>query len=141
VHLADSRPDVREHAERLDLHALSPAELRRHPPAPLVVDASGSPRGLRAALSATAQDGVCSSVGGLYRNARIPTGLLYRRNVTYHVGRTHARALIPRVLDLIADGRLHPERVTTSLARLDDAPRVLSEHVRGESTKTVLTEE
>ena len=54
-------------------------------------------------------------------------------------GRTHARAVIPEVLALVADGRLKPETVTTTVAPLDDAPRALTEHVRGDATKTILT--
>jgi alcohol dehydrogenase len=57
------------------------------------------------------------------------------------VARSHARALIPRVLELVAAGRLHPELVTTHLAKLDDAPRAITDHVlRGEATKTILVE-
>jgi len=141
VHFADNRARVREDAERLGLDPLHPSELRRNHQFPLVVEASGGGRGLRTALLATAPDGICSSAGALHRNMRIPTGLMYARNVTYHVGRTHARAVIPQVLDLMAEGRLHPEAVTTCLGRLDDAPRVLREHIVGDGTKTILTEE
>jgi alcohol dehydrogenase len=59
--------------------------------------------------------------------------------MTLHVGRTHARALIPRVLDLIAAGDLRPLDVSTRIAPLDEAPRALSEHFRGGVIKTVLT--
>jgi alcohol dehydrogenase len=45
----------------------------------------------------------------------------------------------PAVLDLVATGRLAPEQVTTDLAELDDAPRALAEHARGDATKTILT--
>jgi alcohol dehydrogenase len=139
VYFTDGRPAVREHAERLGLQPLHPAAVKHQRLAPLVVDASVSPRGLRTALSATAPDGVCSSVGLLHRSARIPTGLMYGRDATFHLGRAHARTVIPQVLELMRDGRLHPENVTTRLAPLDDAPRVLREHVRGDGTKTVLT--
>jgi alcohol dehydrogenase len=138
VRFVDARPEVRAHAARLGLTALTPSELEGVPPAPLVVEANGSPKGLRAALSATAPDGICSSIGGLHRTARIPTGLLYARNATYHVGRTHARALIPAVLDLVLAGRLRPQDVTTSLARIDEAPAAIRAHITGDSTKTVL---
>jgi alcohol dehydrogenase len=140
VHLVDSRPSVREHAEQLGLTAHRPQELRRLPSFPLVMDATGSPTGLRTALRHTAPDGMCSSAGGLHRTARIPTGLMNVRNVTYHVSRTHARAVIPRVLELMRAGRLHPELVTTDLARFDDAPWAIRRHVLGEATKTVLVE-
>jgi alcohol dehydrogenase len=138
VYFADGRPNVREHAERLGLRPLRPTDLNHRRPAPLVVDASVTPRGLRTALSATAPDGICTSVGSLHRSARIPSGLMYARNATYHLGRSHARTAIPHVLALMEDGRLHPERVTTRIAPLDDAPDVLGEHVRGDGTKTVL---
>jgi alcohol dehydrogenase len=140
IHLVDSRAHVREHAESLGLTAHRPSELRRLPPAPLVMDASASPAGLRAALVHTAPDGICSSAGGLHRTTRIPTGLMYARNATYHVSRTHARALIPAVLELMSAGKLSPELVTTDLAALDDAPRALRDHATGEATKTMLVE-
>jgi alcohol dehydrogenase len=139
VLFVDGRLPIREQAARLGLEALAPTELKDEPPAPLVVDASVSPGGLRTALSAIAPDGVCSSVGSLHRGVRIPTGLMYGRNATYHLGRAHARTVIPQVLELMSEGLLQPERVTTSLGRLDEAPALLNEHIRGDGTKTVLT--
>jgi alcohol dehydrogenase len=137
VRLADARPAVREHARRLGLDALRPRELHRVAPTRLVVDVSGGD--LRRALASTAPDGVCTSSGSLHRGARIPTLQMYARNVTLHFGRTHARALIPDVLELLASGRLDPRRVISDVAPLEDAPRVLAEHFRGGGVKTVLT--
>ncbi|MBD0283277.1 MAG: alcohol dehydrogenase catalytic domain-containing protein [Thermoleophilaceae bacterium] len=140
VRFADSRPPVRAQAERLGLDVMHPQELRRRAPAPLVVDVSGSPAGQRTALSNVAPDGVCSSAGGLHRTTRIPASLLYGRNATFHVGRTHVRTLIPQVLDLMVQMRLRPEAVTTTVARLDEAPGVLREHYVGGGIKAILTE-
>ena len=137
VHLVDARPHVRAHAERLGIGTLQPRELRRRPPAPLVIDMTIDRVG--EALSHTAPDGICSSAGSLHRSARIPTLQMYVRNVTLHLGRTHARALIPAVLELMLDGRLRPEVVTTTVASLDEAPTVLREHFLGGGVKTVLT--
>ena len=64
---------------------------------------------------------------------------MYVRNATLHIGRTHTRHLIPQVLELMLDDRLHPERVITSVGALDDAPRVLREQFLGGGVKTVLT--
>jgi alcohol dehydrogenase len=139
VVLIDARDTVRRQARELGLEALAPRAARRLAPAPLVADVSASPRGLRLALRLTASDGVCSSSGSLHATTRIPTGLMFGRNTTLAIGRTHARGLIPAVLELVAGGRLQPERVTTLLAPLDDAPAALAEHMRGASTKTVLT--
>jgi alcohol dehydrogenase len=140
VHFFDSRDHVRHHAERLGLESHRPGELRGATPTRLVVDATGSSPGMRAALEHTAPDGVCSSVGMMHRFARIPAGMMFGRNATLHVGRTHARALIPRVLELITVGDLRPELVTTELAPLDDAPAAINSHVHGQSTKTILVE-
>ena len=140
VVLVDSRGFVRAHAERLGLNALPPRALRgRSRRAPLVVEVAVSRDGLALALSHTAPDGVCSSAGSLRASLRIPALLMYGRNVTLHVSRTHARTVIPLVLDLVTSARLQPETVTTTVAPLDDAPAVLREHLAGESTKVVLT--
>ena len=135
--MADARPGVREHARRLGLDALHPRELRKLDRAPLVIDVSGGD--LHLALARTAPDGVCTSSGSLHRSARIPALRMYGRNVTLHFGRTHARALIPAVLELLAAGRLDPRPVITNVAPLEDAPRALGEHFRGGGVKTVLT--
>lgn len=140
VHLVDSRMFVRAHAERLGLVAHPPGELRGLPLAPLVIDATAVPSGMRAAVQHTAPDGVCSSVGTLHRNARFPTALMYGRNVTLKIARSHARALIPGVLELMAAGKLRPEEVITDVAKMDDAPHAITRHVRGEATKTILVE-
>jgi alcohol dehydrogenase len=137
VRLADARAGVREHAQRLGIEALHPRELRGLARAPLVVDNSGGD-GLRLALERTAPDGVCSSSGSLHRSARVPVLRMYGRNVTLHLGRTHARALMPEVLELIATGRLDPRPVTTTVATFDEAPAALAEHFRSGGAKAVL---
>jgi len=137
VHLVDSRPAVRAHAEQLGLQTLRPRQLRGRRAAPLVVDVSVT--GLSTALASTAPDGICTSSGGLRHSVRVPILSMFVRNVTLHVGRTHARALIPDALELIAQGRVRPQDVVTSVGPLDEAPRVLDEHFRGGGAKAVLT--
>jgi alcohol dehydrogenase len=95
ITFADARPGIRSHAERLGASALHPRGLRRRPPTPLVIDLNTNP-GL--ALAHTAPDGICTSSGGLHRSARVPLLRMYTRNAAFYVGRTHVRALIPRVL-------------------------------------------
>jgi alcohol dehydrogenase len=139
VAVADAREHVRAHADRLGLAPLEPGELSGRPTAPLVAEVGGTAASLRAALAATAPDGVCSSAGGLHRSAQIPALLMYGRNATLHLGRSHVRSHIEPVLSLMADGKLHPEAVTTTLAPIDDAPAVLREHFARVGTKTILT--
>jgi alcohol dehydrogenase len=138
VVLADARPHIRAEAERLGMQAIEPGELKRRPPAPLVVDMTFD--ALARSLSCTAPDGICTSSGSLHNSARIPALLMYGRNMTLHVGRTHARALIPRVLELMRQGDLRPLEVSTRVASIEEAPAVLAEHFRGGVIKTILTE-
>jgi alcohol dehydrogenase len=138
VVVADARPGVRAQAAALGLEAVEPAEARGRPPFPLVADVSVTPRGLAFALSRTAPDGICTSSGSLHASVRVPATLMYGRNATLTIARAHARALIPEVLGLMAAGRLHPERVTTAVAPVDEAPAALAEHVRAGSTKTII---
>jgi alcohol dehydrogenase len=140
VQLADARAHVRAHAERLGLEPLTPRQLHRRGPAPLVVDVSVSVTQLALALAKTAPDGICTSSGSLHRSTRIPTLHMYTHNVTLHFGRVHARAAIPAVLELIASRALQPQLVTSEVAPLADAPRALAAHMRGGAIKTVLVD-
>jgi alcohol dehydrogenase len=64
---------------------------------------------------------------------------MFGRNVTFRLGRSHVRTLIPEVLALMAEGRFRPELVTTASGALDQAPDLVRGHVLGGSTKTVLS--
>lgn len=139
VIFADARASVRAEAERLGFTATLPSELGGPPTAALVVDTSASPKGLRLAVKHTAPDGICSSVGSLHANVTLPFMTMFGRNVSVHVGRTHARSVIPHVLELVETGRLRPQDVTTAVAPIDGAIDAIEAHMRGESTKTVLT--
>ena len=131
---------IRARAIELGLEAIPPSELGGLDLAPLVLDLTTDPAGLRRALELTSPDGICSSAGGLHGDAKIPYGLMFARNATLKIGRSHARAEAPAVLDLIDSGRIAPERVTSSVGALDDAPRALRDHAEGNAIKTVLVE-
>ncbi|MEU1984949.1 alcohol dehydrogenase catalytic domain-containing protein [Nocardia sp. NPDC019395] len=139
ISVVDGRAAVRARAESLGVRALDPRRHRSWPTAPLTVDSTGTPRGLRRVLAHTAPDGICTCVWSLHRRASIPLAAGYVRNVTLHVGRSHVRAVMPDVLDLMATGRLRPELVTTLVAGFDDAPEALREHCHGDAIKTILT--
>jgi alcohol dehydrogenase len=137
VLVVDARPAVRAHAGRLGIDAGEPNRLR-HERAPLVIDSSADPRGLALAIGATAPDGICSCAGTLHASVRVPGTLMFGRNITLALMRSHIRTVIPAVLDLVARGRLHPEQVTTTVASFEDAPEALRAHLLGGDTKTVL---
>ena len=140
VHFVDRRGHVRRHAEAIGIHAHAPEDLRTLRPAPLVVDGTVTGPGLMTAISKTASDGICASTASLRRTTRIPTALMYGRNISYHLARSHARAHIPAVLDLMASGALDASLVTSHVGSLDAADRFIAEHLVGEATKTILVE-
>jgi hypothetical protein len=97
ISVVDGRPALQERAETLGFTALDPRRTRDWPIAPLTVDATGTPAGLRTVLKHTAPDGICSCVWSLHRRGVIPLAAEYIRNVTLHIGRAHIRTLIPEV--------------------------------------------
>ena len=136
--LVDERPWVRDRARQLGL-AAGPVSRLRGLRAPLVVDSSAIPRGLRLALTAVAGDGRCSCAGILHASARIPASLMFGRNVSLTIARSHVRQAIPQVLDLMAAGRLEPAGVISQQGSVDDAVELIGAHLRGRDVKTVLT--
>ena len=102
---------------------------------PITVDASGDRAGLHAAVHSTAANGTCTSVA-IYFEPETPLPLLemYTRGCTLHTSRVHARATIPRVLELVGAGRLEPRRVTSAVVGFDEAEDAL----RDPPTKLVL---
>ncbi len=138
VQYVDYRPWARHQATGLGLEALTPQQSRRSQRSPLVVDVTGTAHGLAAALASTANDGWCNSAGGLTRTARVPLGQMYARNVTFRLSRTHVRAVIPHVLELIQAG-FDPGVVITDEVAWDEAPRALATHSTTDDTKLVIT--
>ncbi len=103
-------------------------------PYPITVDASADRDGLACALRSLEPGGVCTSVGIYYRRTPVPLLDMYDTGVTFRTGRAHARAIIPRVLELIRGRRVQPERLVTRWADWDDAPDAL----RDPSAKVVV---
>jgi threonine dehydrogenase-like Zn-dependent dehydrogenase len=95
---------------------------------PITVDASNDAEQLMIALRSTEPDGVCTSTGIYFgEQPALPLLEMYMKCVTFITGRVHARPVIPRVLELAAGGRLHPEQVTTRVVDWDDAAAALAE--------------
>ena len=74
-------------------------------PYPVTVHTSADPSLLAATLRATWPDGVCTDTG-IYSQGSVEMPLLpmYTRGVRFVTGRVNARAVIPEVIDLLADG-------------------------------------
>lgn len=141
VHLVDRNPAVRAHALRLGLQAHPPTMMKKLPLAPLVVDATGTPAGLRVAVSKTASDGVCASIGSLHARSSIPTASMYFRDISLHMGMPPVRPILPDVLTMMADGSLRPEDVITDTDRIDNAHNAVGRYLSGSTTKMILSVE
>lgn len=102
--------------------------MRRLGPYPITVDTSAHPDGLALALRSTAPGGTCTAVGIFYEEyTRMPLLEMYSAGVTFHHGRVRARAAMPAILELIADGRFNPALITTATAAWADAAEALLE--------------
>lgn len=116
-----------------------PSHGRRTAAAPpgydVVVEATSRAAGLRQAVHALAPGGVCTAVGYyLAAGTRVPVMRMYATDVTLRVGVSHARAVLPALLDFVARTGFPAERVTTLTADWDDAPRAYA----ARTTKVVL---
>lgn len=123
VTVASDDDRVLELSATLGAEAVRTDFARRADRYPIVVDCGVREQGLRYAIASTEPEGTCQSVA-FYPAATepLPLGRMYTLGIRYFVSRAHSAALIPEVLALIAAGRLHPERVTTSVIEWDDAP-------------------
>ena len=90
---------------------------------PIVVDCGQRPEALQHAIASTEPDGVLHSVS-VYRAPEIPfaLGKLYTWGIRFHIGRVNSAAVLPEVVALIGEGRLHPEVVTSRVIGWDEAP-------------------
>jgi alcohol dehydrogenase len=88
----------------------------------IVIDASASREGLALAMRATGRGGILASAGiHFYNGTKLPLLQMYARGISLHLSIPHARSELPKVLALVASGRLKPQLVTTRVAAWDDA--------------------
>ncbi|MGO9507953.1 MAG: zinc-dependent alcohol dehydrogenase [Mycobacterium sp.] len=92
-------------------------------PFPVTAHTSANPALLAATLRATWPDGVCTDTGIYYDKVEMPLLPMYTRGVRFVTGRVSARAVIPHVLGLLADG-LDLSPVVDRSVPWEDAPSV-----------------
>lgn len=89
---------------------------------PITVDANVLDHGRELALRAVEPCGVCTSVsGGASARSSLPLQSMYLKGVRYEIGRVHAMATAPAVLELVRSGRLDPGAVITRTVPFSDA--------------------
>jgi alcohol dehydrogenase len=98
-------------------------------PFPITAMVAADPAALALAARSTAPDGICTCAGIVFQpETPIPLLEMYTKITTFRTGRVHARSTMPRVLELIADGRLQPEAVTDQVLGWDEAPDALADN-------------
>lgn len=121
----------RSHTRRTLAESLGATPMYAKRPEPvephdIVVEASSSARGLRAAIRSTAPGGFVTAVGYYVKtNTGTPLMHMYANDITLHIGVSSPRATMPNLLEWMAANDFAADRVTTLLADWDDAPRRL----------------
>lgn len=106
VDYVDTDPNRLAIAEKLGATAHDTAKPDKSwDPYPVTVHTTRDPAVLAATLRATWPDGVCTDTG-IYPqyNVEMPLLPMYTRGVRFVTGRVSARAVIPEILELLADG-------------------------------------
>jgi len=125
----DVRDERLRKAEELGAEAVE-GYPERLGPFPVTAMVAADPAALSLAARSTAADGICTCAGIVFQpETPIPLLEMYTRITTFHTGRVHARSAMPRVLDLMADGRLRPEAVTDRVLGWDEAPDALADNL------------
>ena len=127
VTYVDGHPRRTEVAAKLGASVMAPGagKVGRFP---VTVSTSGTRDGLLLALDSTEPGGVCTDTGVFIGDVALPLQQLYTTGIRFVTGRVAARHELPRVLDLVASGRLDPGVVTATTAAWSDAPAAWSTH-------------
>jgi threonine dehydrogenase-like Zn-dependent dehydrogenase len=80
----------------------------------LTIDASGTAAGLALAIRSTAHGGICHRTYGDVRPlTEVPLRDMYGIGLSLHLGRLHARAVMPDVVEHVRCRTLRPQAVIT----------------------------
>jgi threonine dehydrogenase-like Zn-dependent dehydrogenase len=95
---------------------------RRFDPAPITVDATGSPEGLAAVIRSTARYGYCTAVSIAFEpDTPVPLLDMYTRGITFHTSRADSLRYLPDVLRLLAAGTFDPAGVPATICPWEQA--------------------
>lgn len=93
---------------------------------PVVIGVAREPEMLSAAVKCLAPGGHISNAAMFFADTPLPLWEMYKRDVTFSMGTASISPHLPKVLDLLRCGHIHPERVMTTLP-WEDAPKALLE--------------
>jgi threonine dehydrogenase-like Zn-dependent dehydrogenase len=132
----DQLPERLAIAERLGARVIDDSYHPLRTMYPITVDASADLHGLDAAVRSTEPGGVCTSVGIYFATASpFPLLAAFMAGIEFRTGRVCSRAMLPRVLELIAARRIVPSAVTPRVFAWTDAPAAFG----ASATKVIVT--
>lgn len=108
---SESRLEIAQQLGANPIEGPPPEKMGRYP---VTVDASGRPDGLATALRSTDSGGVCTSIGIYFQDPAIPFINMYTRGITFRTGRPHSRASMPKIIEMVADGKIDPSLIQTT---------------------------
>jgi len=95
-------------------------------PYDITIDANISAEGLALAIRSTQAGGICQrAYGDLVPLTQVPLRDMYSIGLSLHIGRVHARHVMPTVIKHIQCGDLHPEQVITREVSFTDAAEAI----------------
>jgi threonine dehydrogenase-like Zn-dependent dehydrogenase len=86
---------------------------------PVVVEASGRAEDLHRAVRAAAPGGHVTALGIHFLDAPLPLLDMYAKDVTFRTGRPSVGPHLKKVLGMAAEGRIHPERISSRVVPWD----------------------
>lgn len=91
-------------------------------PFPVTVDASGVPDGLTLAIRSTQHAGIINAAyGGLEPTIEVPLREMYGIGMSLNVSRAELRMEMPKVIEHVRCGHIHPDKVITHVVNFDEA--------------------
>ncbi|MCB9032735.1 MAG: alcohol dehydrogenase catalytic domain-containing protein [Chitinophagales bacterium] len=95
---------------------------------PITVDCSGEEPKLNLAIRSLASGGFCTSTAFYFKKGtKLPLWEMYTKSASFHIGISHPRRDIPKILPLIQSGALKPEKVITTIADWEEAEQAYLE--------------
>jgi 2-desacetyl-2-hydroxyethyl bacteriochlorophyllide A dehydrogenase len=104
------------------------------------IEAVGLPSSIDTAIRSVRGGGTISMVGvPAELSGDFPYYMFWEKSLTFRSGRCNVQKYMRPLLDLIAAGRLHPEKIISHRMKLDDAAEAYRIFAAREATKIVLT--
>ena len=127
VDFIDADEERRETARRLgaEVHPNIVPELH-HWNFPVVINVAREPELLADACRCLGAGGHLSNAAMFFQDTPLPLWEFYKRDVTFSMGTASINAHLPKVLELLRCGHIHPERIMTPYD-VEDAPEVLTQ--------------